>query len=177
MTLTFRPAIRTDVAGLATLAARTFPLACPPELGQEAVNSYIAENLSEDAFRGYLVTQGHSILVGVDRSGGVRAYALLIEGTAMSEDCAAIVLGRPTVGVSKFYVDSGLHGTGASRGLLKACVAHVRGDEAASLWLATNVANERARAFYGKNGFVERGNRVFTVGGDDNNDVVLEKPL
>ena len=81
------------------------------------------------------------------------------------------------MGISKFYVDPGLHGAGAAGKLLEAIVERAHAEGAASLWLATNVANARARAFYVKNGFLERGHRVFTVGGTDNSDVVLERPL
>lgn len=177
VTLSVRPARPADVPALARLAARTFPLACPPELDRGAIDSFIAENLSETAFRTYLGGAGHSVLVGVDAQGAVRAYALLIDGTSMDEDCAPMIEGRPSVGVSKFYVDPGLHGVGAAGQLLDASVAHARADGATSLWLATNVGNARARAFYVKNGFIERGHRLFTVGGMDNDDVVLELPL
>ena len=88
-----------------------------------------------------------------------------------------MIRARPCTGISKFYLDPALHGAGAAAALLRECVAHARSDGAASLWLATNVGNARARAFYVKNGFVERGHRVFTVGGVDNDDVVLELPL
>ena len=95
----------------------------------------------------------------------------------MDEACAGMITGRPPVGISKFYVDPGLHGAGAAAQLLDAIVERTRAEGAASLWLATNVANARARAFYVKKGFLERGHRVFTVGGMNNRDVVLELPL
>jgi ribosomal protein S18 acetylase RimI-like enzyme len=46
-----------------------------------------------------------------------------------------------------------------------------------SIWLATNVANARARRFYVKRGFEPRGNRTFDVGGVANTDVVYELAL
>lgn len=177
MPLNVRPATLPDTAGLSDLAARTFPLACPPDLPRQAIESFIAENLSRTAFRTYLTATGHSVLAGLDATGAIRAYALLVDGTSMDETCAGMIEGDPPVGISKFYVDPGLHGAGAARQLLDAVVEHARADGAASLWLATNVANARARAFYVKSGFLERGHRVFTVGGKDNSDVVLELPL
>lgn len=166
-----------DVPALADLAARTFPLACPPELATDAIDAFVTENLSEVAFTEYLRTPGHSVLTGLDQNGDVRAYALLVDGTEMDPECASVLTGLPTIGVSKFYVDPTLHGTGMAGVLLDASVSTARQAGASSLWLATNIGNTRARAFYVRNGFVERGTRVFTVGGTDNNDVVLEKPL
>lgn len=177
MPLTVRPATLSDTAGLSQLAARTFALACPPELPRQAIDSFIAENLSPAAFGSYLTAPGHAVLAGLDTAGAIRAYALLVDGTSMDEACAGILEGRPPMGISKFYVDPGLHGAGAAGKLLEAIVERAHAEGAASLWLATNVANARARAFYVKNGFLERGHRVFTVGGTDNSDVVLERPL
>ena len=112
-----------------------------------------------------------------DPQGAIRAYALLVEGTAMDEACAELIHARPCLGVSKFYVDPEWHGAGLATRLLDACVASGGATGVRSLWLATNVANRRARAFYAKNGFLERGHRVFTVGGVRNDDVVLELPI
>lgn len=177
VTVSVRPACPDDVPALADLAARTFPLACPPGLAAAAIDAFVAENLCEAAFAEYLRTPGHTVLVGLDKDGEVRAYALLVDGTGMDPECASVLTGLSTVGVSKFYVDPALHGLGVAGVLLDAAVATARQAGASSLWLATNVDNARARAFYVRNGFAERGTRVFTVGGTENNDVVLEKPL
>jgi len=79
--------------------------------------------------------------------------------------------------VSKFYVDAAERGGGAAAELLDALVDEARGRGLRSLWLATNVANGRARRFYARRGFLERGGRTFVVGEVDNTDVVLELPL
>ena len=172
-----RPAVDDDVTALADIAARTFPLACPPELPRSAVEEFIADHLDETAFRGYLGADGHTVLVGVDDEGTLRAYALMVDGTSMDAACSHLVRGEPTIGISKFYVDPSLHGHGAARTLLDAVVDKARRAGAESLWLGTNVGNVRAQKFYTRHGFVDRGSRVFVVGGLDNRDVVLEKPL
>lgn len=95
----------------------------------------------------------------------------------MDEECASMILGRPTMGISKFYLDPDLHGRGGAAALLEAIIERSRDHGVRSLWLATNVDNARARRFYIKNGFLDRGRRVFMVGGTPNRDVVLELPL
>ncbi|MDQ2636518.1 MAG: GNAT family N-acetyltransferase, partial [Actinomycetota bacterium] len=47
-------ASQADLIGLADVAARTFPLACPPSATPQDIAAFIAENLSEDRFRDYL---------------------------------------------------------------------------------------------------------------------------
>src|SRR5690625_3352268 len=49
-----RPARQDDAAGLAELAAVTFPLACPPALPAEAVAEFVATQLDEASFTRYL---------------------------------------------------------------------------------------------------------------------------
>ena len=56
---TIRPAVAGDVPGLSALAGRTFPLACPPGLPASAVEEFIAENLGEESFHGYLTDPGY----------------------------------------------------------------------------------------------------------------------
>lgn len=175
--LDFRYARPDDADPLAVIAAQTFPLACPEELPREAMDAFIRDHLDVASFRRYLSDSTHTVLCGVDPVGAIRAYALLVEGTTMDEQCAPLVLKRPTVGVSKFYLDPELHGSGAAASLLDAVATAASDSGHGSLWLGTNVGNARARKFYLKHGFVERGTRVFTVGGVDNTDVVLEKPL
>lgn len=177
VSIDIRPARPADLASLAVLAARTFPLACPPDLERSAIDEFVRLNLSEAAFRHHLSVPGHSVLVGVTDDDRPVAYALLVDGTAMDETCSAMIVGRPTVGISKFYLDPDLHGSGAADLLLDAADRHARLRAASSVWLATNVENTRARAFYARRGFEERGHRVFLIAGVRNRDVVLERDL
>lgn len=177
MSLIYSRAEPALAADLAELAALTFPLACPPSLGRDAIEAFIAENLTRTSFLGYLDDPSYEVLAGVDGDGRPRAYALLVRGTQMDEACASMIRARPTVGISKFYLDPGLHGSGEASRLLDAVIRSELAGDARSLWLATNVGNARARGFYTRNGFVERGEREFVVGGVTNLDVVLERPL
>ena len=175
--LLYRRAELDDAAGLADLAALTFPLACPPSLDREAVAAFISSNLSTESFQQYLADRSHRVIAGVDDDRKIRAYALLVRGTAMDEDCAPMIRARPTIGISKFYLDPTLHGSGEATRMLDAVIEVAESEAARSLWLATNIANARARGFYTRTGFIERGERDFLVGGVPNRDVVFERPL
>lgn len=172
-----------DLPGLSALAARTFPLACPPELDREVIATFVAENLSEEAFRRYLEAPDHEVLVAREGDGDGRdegepvGYVLLVAGTAMDPACEGQIVHRPTTGISKFYVHPGYHGAGIAARMLDDVTRRSRGRGVRSLWLATNVANTRARRFYVKHGFRARGERTFDVGGVANADVVYELTL
>lgn len=176
MNFRIRPALPTDIPALAVLAASTFPLACPPEMEHAAIETFVRQHLDEIAFRRYLDDPMHTVLLAL-ASNSPAAYALLLDGTDMDSTCAHLLHGRRPVGVSKFYLTPSLHGSGVATALLESVVIEAGEKGADSLWLATNAANTRARRFYERSGFVERGNRKFDVGGTQNNDVVYERCL
>lgn len=177
MTARLTEASEADLDAISALAARTFPMACPPELDAGVIGAFIAEHLSPQAFLGHLRAPGHEVLAARDAGGEIAGYVLLIAGTEMDPDCADQLVHRPTVGISKFYVDPAHHGAGIASEMLDEVCRRSRDAGARSIWLATNVANARARRFYSKHGFVDRGNRTFDVGGVANTDVVYELAL
>lgn len=177
MTARLDEAVEADLRPLSELAARTFPLACPPDLDAGVIGAFVAEHLSEEAFRAYTQSPDHEVLVCRADGGAIVGYVLLVKGIAMDPGCAAQILHRPTTGISKFYVDPDRHGSGIASRMLDDVTSRSRRSGVRSVWLATNVANARARRFYVKHGFELRGNRTFDVGGVANTDVVYELPL
>ncbi|MET3860087.1 GNAT superfamily N-acetyltransferase [Dietzia sp. 2505] len=174
---TVDPAVAADLGPIAELAARTFPLACPPDLPRASIDAFIDRHLSAGALRVHLDTPGHDLLAARTPDGRLVGYALLVDGIEMDPTCADQILHRPTVGISKLYVDPGHHGSGFAALVLDDVVRRCVGRGVRGLWLATNVANIRARRFYARQGFVERGTRTFDVGGVSNTDVVYERAL
>ena len=51
MTIQVATAVAADLPELADVAARTFPLACPPSATPDNIAAFIDENLSQDRFR------------------------------------------------------------------------------------------------------------------------------
>ncbi|TWS20388.1 GNAT family N-acetyltransferase [Tsukamurella asaccharolytica] len=148
-----------DAAAVAALAARTFPLACPPTLSREHIAAFVATHLSEAEFDRHLADPAHRVLV-VDGADGPVGYALVLHG-AHAEGPAAL-RGAPSAYLSKLYVDPGHHGGPVARALLDAVRADAGG---LPVWLGVNAHNARAKGFYAKSGFVTAGVRDFTVGG------------
>ncbi|MGC5025409.1 GNAT family N-acetyltransferase [Tsukamurella sp. DT100] len=156
-----------DAGAVAALAARTFPLACPPSLAREHVAAFVATHLSEAEFDRHLADPDHRVLV-VDGADGPVGYALVLHGA--HDEGPAALRGAPSAYLSKLYVDPDHHGGGVARALLDA----VRADAAGlPVWLGVNADNARAKRFYAKSGFVTAGVREFTVGGTTFVDDVL----
>jgi tRNA (guanine37-N1)-methyltransferase len=178
-----RPGRPEDAAGLAALAAETFPLACPPHMSEQDVAAFIATHLGPEHFAAYLADpQRYRVLVAEGPQGPV-GYTLLVLPLTVgeppyAEDVASLVLDRPAAELSKCYVRTEFQGTGLAGVLLDAttaeAAAHLVDEEpVATVWLGTNKANRRAQRSYARHGFVTLGTRRFRVGDSLEEDVVM----
>lgn len=157
------PAVVADLPELADVAARTFPLACPPSVSVDNIAAFIDENLSEDRFRQYLADPDRAVLV-------VREEARMV-GYAM------LVRAGDGIELSKIYVLPGSHGAGASAALMAAALDTARELGVESVWLGVNQQNQRAQRFYAKQGFTVTGTRTFQLGESVENDYVMARPV
>lgn len=178
----------TDAAALSSLAAATFPLACPPHTTPEAIADFIARNFGVDHFEGYLADPERILLVAESpavaeaAAGAVDAddehrllgYTMLVGGEPADDDAARAVEVRPAIEFSKVYVLAGSHGTGTGAALMRASLDAARAAGAATAWLGVNEENARAIAFYERHGFAKVGDKHFVVGGRVEDDWVME---
>jgi GNAT superfamily N-acetyltransferase len=155
-----------DTEELATVAARTFPLACPPSTAPENIASFIDTNLSAERFAEYLADPRRAIITAA-QDGRIVGYAMLIRDDR-TEDTAEL---------SKMYVVPDHHGAGVSTALMERTLAIAREWGVRRVWLGVNQGNQRAQRFYAKNGFEVSGTRTFQVGDRRENDYVMVREL
>ena len=176
MTVEVTPAAEADLTELAAVAARTFPLACPPSTGAEHIAAFVAENLSAERFGEYLADQERVILAAREDH-RISGYAMLIRGVIADPDVQRAVPLRPAVELSKMYVLPDAHGAGVSAALMAAALDTSRVLGAACVWLGVNQENQRAQRFYGKHGFTVSGTKTFRLGGRVEDDYVMVHAL
>ena len=169
-------AVAADLPELADVAARTFPLACPPSATADNAAAFVAENLSEGRFRDYLADPDRAVLTArqCDR---IIGYAMLIRGVPSDDDVQRAVILRPSVELSKMYVLPNNHGAGAAAALMTEALRWAEQDGAASVWLGVNQLNERAQRFYAKHGFVLNGTKTFRLGAGIEHDYVMVRSV
>ena len=165
MNLSVTGADGAEAAELAEVAAATFPLACPPRASSEDIAAFITANLSAAHFAEYLADPARTVITVRD-DGRIIGYALLIQ----HDD-------NPEIELSKFYVLPGWHGSGASTLLMAAVLDWGSASGARALTLGVNRGNERAQAFYRKQGFAITGTRTFDLGWSIENDFVMTRKL
>lgn len=152
----------TDLDELATVAARTFPLACPPSVTRENIASFVETNLSLARFAEYLADANRAILVA-RHDHRIVGYAMLVRDDGVE--------------LSKMYVLAEHHGAGVSTALMDAAVTATTELGGVSLWLGVNQKNQRAQRFYTKHGFTVTGTRTFQVGARREHDYVMTREL
>jgi ribosomal protein S18 acetylase RimI-like enzyme len=169
-------AVEADLPDLADVAARTFPLACPPSVSQENIAAFIEENLSEARFHDYLADPDRAVLAARDGR-RIVGYVMLIRGVPDDSDVQQAVTPRPAVELSKMYVLPDSHGAGVSAGLMTAALQRAAELDAKCVWLGVNQQNQRAQRFYAKHGFTINGTKTFRLGAGVENDYVMVRPL
>ena len=165
-----------DLTELADVAARTFPLACPPSVSPDNVAAFIAENLTPTHFARYLRDSERLVLVA-RRAGRIVGYAMLIRGVGDDDDVRRAVTVRPAVEISKMYVLPDDHGAGVSVALMAEALERAPGLGAKAVWLGVNQRNRRAQRFYAKHGFEVNGTKTFRLGTRTENDYVMVRPV
>ncbi|KUI42330.1 acetyltransferase [Mycobacterium sp. IS-1590] len=169
-------AVDADLRDLADVAARTFPLACPPEVTPDDVAAFIEENLAESRFGDYLHDPDRVVLVA--RTGAcLTGYAMLIRGVPDDPDVHRAVEPRPAVEVSKIYVLPEHHGSGVATALMTEALRTAADVGAAVVWLGVNQQNRRAQRFYAKHGFAVSGTKTFRLGAAIEDDFVMVRTL
>jgi ribosomal protein S18 acetylase RimI-like enzyme len=169
-------AVEADLPELADVAARTFPLACPPAVAPENIAAFIDENLSQARFRDYLADADRAVLVARG-DGRIVGYAMLIRGVPDDGDVQQAVTLRPAVELSKMYVLPDSHGAGVAAALMTAALQHAAELDARCMWLGVNQQNQRAQRFYAKHGFTINGTKIFRLGTGIENDYVMVRSL
>lgn len=179
-----RRAAAADADTLATIAAATFRLACPPSVTEESMALFVRDVLSPERFEEYLAEPARVLFVaerpdvpGLLRGPDALGYAMVVVGEPDDEDVRAVLTHRPTAELSKIYVLPDAHGAGVSRLLMAASLEAARGVGAQGVWLGVNQLNVRAQRFYAKSGFTRVGTKRFLVGHRYEDDYVFEQRL
>jgi len=159
-----------DVEAIARLAARTFPLACPPSTTAEAIEAHIRDELSPARFRELMATA--TFLVVDAAPGEVCGYAMIAgDPPPVDNDW------RKPAELRRIYVDADRHASGVAANLMSMSLDLAAQAGHDWMWLGTNVENARALRFYEKSGFTIVGRRTFRVGPSVESDYVLARPV
>lgn len=77
----------------------------------------------------------------------------------------------------QLYLDEQAKGTGAGQVLIDWVIDTARARDAAEIWLSVYIDNHRAKRFYQRNGFEDRGRYTFMVGNHADEDRLMRRAV
>ena len=180
--VTLRPATAADAPALALVGAATFLEAYTWMLPAADLIDFCANQHSTAAYAAYLAKPTTRITLAVTGQDVPVGYAMLVAPELPNFD----VLPTDTE-LKRIYLFSrfrsakteviGHPGVRTSQALLSATIEEARALGSKRLLLGTNDNNDRAKAFYNRNGFTIAGTRTFTVGSQVCSDLIFAKEL
>ena len=171
VTVLIRPAVAADAAALAELAERTFNETFAADNRPEDIELHAAQAYGESQQQREILDPEIATLM-VEVEGQLAGFAQLRSGTP--PECVA---GDDPVELWRFYIAREWHGQGIAQTLMQRVESDASARGGRTLWLGVWERNERAKAFYNKNGFTRVGSHVYLVGTDAQTDFILTRPV
>jgi ribosomal protein S18 acetylase RimI-like enzyme len=165
--IAIRQATIADAALFTSIAQPAFVDTFGKDNTPEDMAHYCAEAFGEEIQRRELADDRNIVLIA-ERDGDVVGYAMLRSGNAPD-----IVADPAAIEIARLYALTRAIGSGVGAALMQRCleIAAERGHQ--SVWLGVWEHNPRAIAFYEKWGFVDVGEKSFTLGRDHQTDRVM----
>ena len=175
MTISYRisTASANDAVALAEIARRTFYDAFAADNEAHNIGEYIEASFNEQRVREELSDTSNTFLLAYRddetapvgyaklRVGGVRGYALP----------------ENSIEIERMYADQAATGQGIGSALMQACLDAAASSGFENVWLGVWEHNAGGIRFYERWGFREFGKKVFYMGTDPQNDLILSRAL
>ena len=162
-----------DAAALSLVASACFLETFAGLLEGADIVAHCAKANHQDAFRAWAVeAEGHVVVAEIASGGAPIGYSVLT-----SPDFPAVDTGGDDIELRRIYTLSRAHGTGLGPALMAQALLDARAMGHKRVLLGVYDGNQRARAFYEKQGFVKVGERQYQVGATMCDDVIYALTL
>lgn len=170
--ITFRQATSFDAGALALIGAATMLETYADKIDGADIVAHSARRHSTDFYAAWLQDPTIIIWLAQTQTNAAIGYLVLMPATlpAPQPDPSDLE-------VQRIYVLSRFHTAGVGHHLMTLAIDAARARSARQLVLGVMKKNERALAFYRRQGFTEIGTRTFHVGAATFDDYVLGLPL
>ncbi|MCB2378329.1 GNAT family N-acetyltransferase [Hymenobacter sp. BT635] len=169
--ITIRPATTQDVEYLQQIGRHTFFETFGANNSAENMSAYLAEGFAREKLTAELQNPDSGFYFA-ELNHSVIGYLKVNTGPAQTEPQDADALE-----IERIYVLQDYHGQKVGQLLYDKALQLAAEAQARYVWLGVWEENPRAIRFYQKNGFVEFGRHVFTLGDDEQTDILMKRPL
>ncbi len=168
-----RSAVPADAPALALVAGATFLETFANIIAGPDIVAHVAANNSAEKFGGWIGDAESRLWIAERKATAAPiGYALLT-----TPDLPDIVTGADDAELKRIYILSRYHGGGLAGRMMEAVVAEAKAMGKTRLLLGVYAANDRALAFYRKQGFEIVGDRRFQVGAALFEDKIMARGL
>lgn len=167
----YRKADLADATELAAFGARLFVDSYEHLMERAELDAYVRDHFTPPRQHAELMDLATTTFLAL--APAIAGYAQVTAGSRPDCPLAATAPAE----LKRIYVEHGLHGHGIARELLGRAEAEARRRGCDVLWLAVWEINDRAIAFYSKNGFQVIGRQGFPIGHQVQTDYVMAKTL
>ena len=170
--VTLRRASAEDAAMLGLVGSATFLEAFTWALPGADIVDFCAKHHTTEAYARYLAKPGTRITIAVTGQDAPVGYVMLC-----TPDLPGFHLLPTDVELKRIYLFSRYRAGGNGQRLMNAAMTDALKMKAKRLLLGTHANNDKAIAFYRRNGFSEVGTRTFTVGAQICCDLIFGRAL
>ena len=172
MDVVIRRAVPEDAAALALVAQATFLETYAHMIPRADMLAFCGQEHGETRYAAWLAEPAYRIWLAESAATGAPVgYALV------SPPDLPIPTEPGDLELKRIYSLHRLHGSGLGARLMREAIEGATAAGARRLLLGVHSGNERALAFYARQGFVQAGVRKFPVGGQVYDDLVLARLL
>jgi len=162
-----------DAAALSLVASACFLETFAGLLEGSDIVAHCVKANHQDTFRAWVQMAASRVVVAEIASGGAPiGYTVLT-----TPDLPAVDVQADDIELRRIYTLSRAHGTGLGPALMGQALLDARDMGRKRVLLGVYAGNERARAFYQKQGFIKVGERQYRVGATLCDDVIYALPL
>lgn len=169
----FRLALAPDAPALSLVAGATFLETFAPIISGDDIVAHVAANNSVEKFAAWVADADSRVWIAeLDDTRAPVGYALLT-----APDLPAIPTSAEDIELKRIYILSRYHGGGLAGRMMNAAIAEAQAMGKRRLLLGVYAANDRAIAFYRKQGFAIVGERRFQVGAGLFEDKIMARAI
>ncbi|GAB6122799.1 GNAT family N-acetyltransferase [Dysgonomonas termitidis] len=138
---------------------------------EENMAKYLTEKLSSETLSIELNNKNSEFYFAIS-GGEIIGYLKLNSGQSQTE-----LHDIKSLEIERIYVLKEFHGKGVGQLLYQKAIQRAQETDVDSVWLAVWEENPRAISFYKKNGFVRFDKHIFTLGDDEQTDIMMKLEL
>ncbi|KQT16918.1 GNAT family acetyltransferase [Chryseobacterium sp. Leaf404] len=159
---------KNDVNLLQEIGRKTFSETFSADNTEEGMQQYLDESFSTDKLNSELDDE-NSEFYFAKYNNEIIGYLKINTGSSQTEN-----KGENSLEIERIYVSKDFHGKKVGQILYEKAIEIARKKNVDYAWLGAWEKNERAIAFYKKNGFMEFDKHIFKLGYEEQTDIMMK---